>query len=94
MSTGTYWVYILANEYNTVLYVGVTNDLARRVHEHRSGLIEGFTQKYKVHKLVYCESGHDVKSAIAREKQLKHWSRSKKDQLISQMNPGWKDLSK
>ena len=85
---------MLTNEYNNVLYVGVTNNLERRVYEHQSGLIEGFTEKYNVHKLVWFESCHDVKDAIAREKQLKGWVRSKKEALIRQMNPEWKDLSK
>ena len=90
----TYYVYMMTNEYNNVLYVGVTNNLERRVYEHQSGLIEGFTQKYNVHKLVWFESCHDVKDAIAREKQLKGWVRSKKEALIRQMNPEWRDLSK
>ena len=85
---------MLTNEYNSVLYVGVTNNLERRVYEHQSGLIEGFTQKYNVHKLVWYESCGDVKDAIAREKQLKGWVRSKKEALIRQMNPDWKDLSR
>ena len=85
---------MLTNEYNNVLYVGVTNNLERRVYEHQSGLFEGFTEKYNVHKLVWFESCHDVKDAIAREKQLKGWVRSKKEALIRQMNPEWKDLSK
>ncbi len=90
----TYYVYMLTNEYNNVLYVGVTNDLKRRVYEHQSGLFEGFTQKYNVHKLVWFESCHDVNDAIAREKQLKGWVRSKKEALIRQMNPDWMDLRK
>ncbi len=89
----TYYVYILANQFNDVFYVGVTNNLERRITEHQSGLIEGFTKKYRVHKLVYFESYHDVKAAIAREKQLKNWNREKKRFLIERMNPEWKDLS-
>ena len=89
----TYYVYMLTNEYNNVLYVGVTNDLKRRVYEHQSRLIEGFTQKYNVHKLVWYECCHDVKDAIAREKQLKGWVRSKKEALIREMNPEWRDLT-
>ena len=77
----TYYVYMLTNEYNNVLYIGVTNDLKRRVYEHQSGMIEGFTQKYNVHKLVWYECCHDVKDAIAREKQLKGWVRSKRKTL-------------
>ena len=89
----TYYVYILTNQFNNVLYIGVTNNLERRVYEHQSGLIEGFTQRYRVHKLVYCECCPDVRDAIAREKQLKRWSRSKKEELINRMNPDWTDLS-
>ncbi len=89
----TYYVYMMTNEYNNVLYIGVTNDLSRRVYEHKSGLIDGFTKQYNVHKLVWFEDCHDVKMAIAREKQLKGWIRSKKEELIQKMNPEWKDLS-
>ena len=81
-----YYTYILANRSDTTLYIGVTNDIERRVAEHRSGTIPGFTQKYKCHKLVYFESFSDVEQAIAREKQLKKWSRAKKDALIDTMN--------
>ncbi len=90
----TYYVYMMTNEYNNVLYVGMTNNLERRVYELQSGLIDGFTKQYNVHKLVWFESCHDVKDAIAREKQLKGWVRSKKEALIRQMNPDWRDLSK
>ena len=81
-----YYTYILSNKNDTTLYIGVTNDIERRVAEHRSGTIPGFTQKYKCHKLVYFESFSDVEQAIAREKQLKKWSRAKKDALIDTMN--------
>ena len=87
-----YYIYILANTSDTTLYIGVTNDLARRVAEHRSGMIPGFTQKYNCHKLVYFEEYSDVEQAIAREKQLKKWSRTKKDSLIDTMNKERKDL--
>ena len=87
-----YYVYILTNEYNNVMYIGVTNDLRRRVYEHKSGEIEGFTKQYKVHKLVYFESGHDVKAAIAREKQLKGWKRERKNALVESVNPEWKEI--
>ena len=87
-----YYTYILANKSDTTLYIGVTNDLERRVTEHRSGTIPGFTQKYNCHKLVYVESFSDVEQAIAREKQLKKWSRSKKEALIDTMNKDRKDL--
>ncbi|HEY4481287.1 MAG TPA: GIY-YIG nuclease family protein [Candidatus Brocadiaceae bacterium] len=88
----TYYVYILANKRNGTLYVGVTNDLIRRVDEHRRGEISGFTKKYSVHKLVYFEQTPDIKSAIAREKLLKRWKRTWKIKLIEKDNPKWKDL--
>lgn len=87
-----YYVYILANKNNNVLYIGMTNDLRRRVYEHRTGFFEGFTKKYRVHKLVYCENCHDVKAAIRREKQLKSWSREKKIQLVETVNPEWNEI--
>ena len=87
-----YYTYILTNKYNEVLYIGVTNDLARRVAEHRSGTIPGFTQKYNCHKLVYYEEYSEVEMAIAREKQLKKWSRPKKDTLIATLNKDRQDL--
>ena len=88
-----YFVYILANWDDTVLYIGVTGNLPRRLYEHRNGLVDGFTKKYNVHKLVYYEQTNDVYSAISREKQLKHWSRAKKNTLIQKANPQWLDLS-
>jgi putative endonuclease len=87
-----YCVYIMTNAYNTVLYTGVTNNLQRRVAEHKSGAGSGFTKKYNVTKLVYFESGDDVNIAIAREKQIKAGSRKKKIELIESINPEWKDL--
>ena len=90
----TYYVYMMASNNNHALYIGVTNNLSRRVYEHKTGILAGFTEKYNVHKLVWCESCHDIKSAIAREKQLKRWSRSKKEMLINKMNPEWSDLSR
>ena len=92
MGDKTYYVYILTNWNNRVLYVGVTNNLQRRIYEHKNGLIDGFTKKYNVHKLVYVESCGEIKDAIAREKQLKGWKREKKIALIEQMNRYWKDL--
>lgn len=74
------------------MYVGVTNDIKRRTYEHKTGLCEGFTKKYKVQKLVYYEEYHDVIKAIEREKQLKHWTREKKNQLVEKQNPELKDL--
>jgi putative endonuclease len=87
-----YYVYIMTNKHNTVLYTGVTNDLRRRAYEHRTGHGGGFTGRYNVHKLVYYEIGHDARSAIAREKQIKGGSRQKKVDLVNGMNPEWKDL--
>ena len=88
-----YYVYILTNWNNKVMYIGITNDLERRLYEHRNHLADGFTAKYNVHKLVYFEQTTDVKSAIEREKQLKGWLRIKKNELVESMNPEWKDLS-
>ena len=88
-----YVVYILSNWCDSVLYIGVTGNLPRRLYEHRNGLVDGFTKQYNVHKLVYFESTSDGYSAISREKQLKKWSRVKKNELISKMNPKWEDLS-
>ena len=87
-----YYIYILSNENNTVIYTGVTNDLKRRVFEHKEKMVEGFTKKYNVSKLVYYEVGQDVMGAIFREKQLKSMSRLKKNELIAQFNPYWNDL--
>ena len=91
--TRQYYVYIVTNRHNTVLYTGVTNDLRRRVHEHKDGLGGGFTSRYNVGKLVYYEVTGDVHAAIAREKQIKGGSRTKKIDLIERMNPEWKDFS-
>ena len=87
-----YYVYMLTNEYNKVLYVGVTNNLQRRLYEHKHGLNEGFSTKYNAHKLVYYETTDDVEAAIAREKQIKGWTRQKKEALINSMNPKWRNL--
>ncbi|HYX20324.1 MAG TPA: GIY-YIG nuclease family protein [Thermoanaerobaculia bacterium] len=89
---GLYWVYILASDHRT-LYVGVTNDLERRLFEHREGLVRGFTRKYNVHRLVYFESTDDPIAAIEQEKRIKGWRRSKKVALIENRNPTWRDLS-
>lgn len=94
MSDRTYCVYIMTNVHHTVLYTGVTNNLARRVLEHQSGKGSVFTKKYNVNKLVYFECGNDVNMAILREKQIKAGSRKKKLDLINSMNPEWKDLYK
>ena len=88
-----YYVYIMTNKLNTVLYVGVTNDLMRRVYEHKSKLDpNSFTAKYNLNKLVYFESTNSVESAISREKQLKSGSRKRKIDLINSVNPDWNDL--
>ena len=87
-----YYVYILTNKHNKVLYTGVTNDLQRRVYEHRKKLIAGFTKKYNVYKLVYYEETESIEAAILREKQIKGGSRQKKIDLIVGMNPQWRDL--
>lgn len=87
-----YHIYILTNKNNKVLYAGVTNDLFRRMRQHRSKLIEGFTKKYNVNKLVYFEEFRDINEAIAAEKKIKGWLRNKKINLIESKNPEWKDL--
>jgi putative endonuclease len=88
-----YYVYMLTNWNNKVLYTGVTNNLERRLYEHKKGLVDGFTKKYNVHKLAYFESTEDINSAIAREKQIKGWTRAKKNDLVEHMNKDWHDLS-
>ena len=85
------WVYIMSS-HSSCLYIGITSDLSGRVWEHKEGVLEGFTKKYKINQLVYHELFHDIESAIAREKQLKGWSRAQKIALIEKMNPGWEDL--
>jgi putative endonuclease len=91
-SERSYWVYILASRIGGTLYIGVTNDLVRRVYEHRSDLIPGFTSQYGVHRLVYYEEYSDAESAIRREKRLKKWKRAWKIELIEKQNPNWDDL--
>lgn len=92
MKDKKYYVYILTNYTNNVLYTGVTNDLQRRVEEHKSKKIEGFTKRYNVTKLVYAESFGDIKNAIAREKDIKNLSRARKIALIEQANSNWEEL--
>ena len=87
----TYYVYIMTNHSRT-LYVGMTNDIARRVAEHKEGLVPGFTRRYRIKQLVYFEEYRDVGDAIEREKQIKGWRREKKIELIESENPGWEDL--
>jgi len=88
-----YYVYLLTNRTNNVLYTGVTNNLYRRVFEHKNKRVEGFTKKYNVSKLVYFEETSDVREAIVREKQIKGWKREKKNNLINRCNAEWRDLS-
>ena len=88
-----YYVYILTNKTDTVMYIGVTNDLQRRLCEHKNEQIEGFTKRYHVHKLVYYEEYHEINDAIAREKQLKGWKREKKNALVLAKNPNLDDWS-
>ena len=88
-----YYVYILTNWNNRVLYIGITNNLQRRLYEHKHKLIEGFSSKYNLNKRVYFETFEESLLAIAREKELKKWRRQKKDDLIKTLNPEWKDLS-
>ena len=89
----TYYVYMMASDTNVTVYIGVTNDLLKRVHEHRSNYDpNSFTARYGVHKLVYFEQTTDVRAALEREKQLKGWRRSKKNALIESLNPQWRDL--
>ena len=92
MSEKHYYVYILANKVNTVIYIGITNDIKRRIYEHKNKVVEGFTKKYNINKLVYYEVFDDSYNAITREKQLKGWIRAKKDELVNSINPDWKDL--
>lgn len=87
-----YYVYILASKRNGTLYIGVTNNLVKRVYEHKNDLIEGFTKKYQVHNLVYFESYENMTEAIAREKQMKEWKRYWKIKTINKFNPSWRDL--
>ena len=87
------FVYILTNKRKTVLYIGVTSDLAKRLYEHKNGITKGFAWKYNCDQLVFYEGFLDIRLAIEREKELKKWSRRRKEELISRQNPGWADLS-
>ena len=86
-------MYILTNWNNRVIYVGVTNNLERRVHEHKQKLVDGFTKRYNINKLVYYDQTPDVRSAIERERYIKGWIRKRKNELVETMNPNWVDLS-
>jgi putative endonuclease len=87
-----YYVYLLASKRDGTLYIGVTSDLVKRVYEHKNNLVDGFTKKYHVHKLVYYEVTDDINGAIIREKQIKKWKRAWKIELIEKNNPDWRDL--
>jgi len=93
MKDHNYFVYILSNWNNKVIYVGLTNNLSRRLYEHKNKLIDGFTKKYNLNKLVYYEITPNINSAIQREKEIKKWRREKKNNLIESLNPNWSDLS-
>jgi putative endonuclease len=93
MRDHNYYVYILTNWNNKVMYVGMTNDLERRVYEHKNKLVEGFTKRYNINKLMYYEHTTNVYEVIAREKEIKKWRREKKNNLVETMNPEWRDLS-
>ncbi|WP_341898460.1 GIY-YIG nuclease family protein [Ferrovibrio terrae] len=86
------WVYIVTNKPNGTLYVGVTSDIARRAWEHREGLVDGFTKKYGLKRLIYIEPHDDIRDAIQREKAIKHWTRSRKLEMIHAVNLEWQDL--
>ena len=88
-----YYVYIVTNKSNKVIYTGVTNDLHRRIQEHKAEQIEGFTKRYHINRLIYYEEYHKINDAIKREKQLKGWTREKKNALIATKNPNWDDWS-
>ena len=88
----SFYVYILASEKNGTLYVGITSNLIKRIYEHKNNIVKGFTEKYKVHKLVYYEECSDIYEAIQREKQVKRWYRKWKIELIENFNPEWEDL--
>lgn len=93
MLNKNYYIYILTNWDNTVIYVGVTNDLVRRLYEHKNKLYDGFTKKYNLNKLVYFELFFDINEAIKREKEIKKWRREKKNNLVESKNSEWRDLS-
>ena len=93
MKEYNFYVYILTNWNNEVMYIGMTNNLERRLHEHKHKLVDGFTRKYNINKLVCYEHTTDVHAAITREKEIKKWRREKKNNLVNTTNPEWKDLS-
>ena len=85
---------MMANKYNNVLYLGITNNLIRRVYEHKNNLVDGFTKKYDCHKLVWYQQTNDIESAITQEKRMKKWKREYKENVIKELNPAWRDLYK
>ncbi|MBE7468380.1 MAG: GIY-YIG nuclease family protein [Anaerolineae bacterium] len=91
--SSSYYVYLLTNWNDQVIYVGVTNNLERRLYEHKHKLVQGFTARYNINKLVYFEETPDINAAILREKEIKKWRREKKNNLVMSMNPEWQDLS-
>ena len=93
MKEHNYYIYIMTNWNNKVMYIGMTNNLERRLYEHKNKLVEDFTKKYNVQKLVYLEHTNDVDAAIRREKEIKKWRREKKNNLVMKSNPKWKDIS-
>ena len=93
MRDHNYFIYIVTNKNKTVLYLGVTNDLQRRVYEHENGLMSGFSKKYNCHFLIYYEHFQDINNAIYREKEIKKWRREKKEKLINEFNPDWRFLN-
>jgi len=93
MTDRTYYVYLLTHWNNKVIYVGITNDLERRIYEHKEKFVKGFTEKYNVNKLVYYEQTPDINAALNREKEIKKWRREKKNRLVVNTNPLWRDLS-
>ena len=93
MKEYNFYIYILTNWNNKVMYVGMTNNLERRFYEHKNKLVDGFTKKYNINKLVYYEHTNDILTALAREKEIKRWRREKKNNLVVSINPEWKDLS-
>ena len=90
---GSYYVYLITNWNNKVIYTGVTNNLTRRIYEHKNKLVDDFSKKYNIDKLVYFEQTTDIYAAISREKEIKKWRREKKNNLVNSANPEWKDLS-
>jgi putative endonuclease len=92
MKSKEYWVYILTNWNNRVIYTGMTNNIVRRVFEHKTGVNKSYTKKYNCHKLVFAEVFEDIGLAINREKQIKSWSRSRKNKLVERCNPGWQEI--